>query len=116
MKKSEHFIGSTSITKLPELNLNEFKVTQLLPGLNKEVLTKHTDWMDSRIYNAQSDLVFLSVHTWIVHYNLKIILIDTGAGNNKNRPNLKVLDHLHNPYLKRLEAIGVAHMIGMNMC
>jgi len=43
MKKSEHFIGSTSITKLPELDLNEFKVTQLLPGLNKEVLAKHTD-------------------------------------------------------------------------
>lgn len=108
MKKVEHFIGSTSIVKLPELDLNEFKVTQLLPGLNKEVLKKHIDWMDNRVYDAESDLVFLSVHTWVVRHNRKIILIDTGAGNKKKRPTLKVLDHLHNPYLKRLKAIGVA--------
>jgi glyoxylase-like metal-dependent hydrolase (beta-lactamase superfamily II) len=34
-------------------------------------------------------------------------MIDTGAGNDKDRPMLKVLDHLHNPYLERLAAIGV---------
>jgi glyoxylase-like metal-dependent hydrolase (beta-lactamase superfamily II) len=33
-------------------------------------------------------------------------MIDTGAGNDKDRPMLKVLDHLHNPYLERLAAIG----------
>ena len=108
MKKSEYFIGNTRVIKLPELNLNEFKVTQLLPSLNKEVLAKHPDWLDSRIYDVQSDLVFLSVHSWVVFHNGKIILIDAGAGNNKNRPNLKSLDHLHNPYFERLETIGVA--------
>jgi len=108
MKKNEYFIGSTSVIKLPELDLNDFKLTQLLPNLNKEVLKKHSDWMDDRIYDAKSDLVFLSIHTWVVHHNGKIILIDTGAGNKKDRGNLKVLDHLHTPYLKRLKAIGVA--------
>jgi hypothetical protein len=34
------------------------------------------------------------------------VMIDTGAGNDKDRPMLKVLDHLHNPYLERLAAIG----------
>jgi len=42
-----------------------------------------------------------------VRFEGKVILIDTGAGNDKDRPTLKVLDHLHNPYLERLAAIGV---------
>ena len=49
----------------------------------------------------------MSVPTWIVRFEGKVSLIDTGAGNDKDRPTLKVLDHLHNPYLERLAAIGV---------
>ena len=34
------------------------------------------------------------------------ILIDTGAGNDKSRPQQKVLDHLCNPFLERLAEAG----------
>ncbi len=103
MTDSEKQIGNITVIKVPEMNLNDFTVTQLLPNLNAEALAKHPEWIDSRTYDSKTGKVFLSVHTWVVLHEGKTILIDTGAGNNKDRPNLKVLHHLHHPYLKRLE-------------
>ena len=36
-----------------------------------------------------------------------LVLVGPEAGNDKDRPMLKVLNHLHNPYLERVAAIGV---------
>jgi glyoxylase-like metal-dependent hydrolase (beta-lactamase superfamily II) len=107
MNDSEFCVGGMSVIKVHELDLNGFAATQLLPGLDPMVVTKHPDWIDSRTYDLQTGHVLMSVHTWVVRFEGKIILIDTGAGNDKNRPTLKVLDHLHNPYLERLAATGV---------
>lgn len=107
MAEHEYIVGGTSVIKVPELDLNDFTATQLLPNLDTEVLSKHPDWIDSRTYDPRTGRVFLSVHTWVVRHDGKTILIDTGAGNDKDRPNLKVLDHLHHPFLKRLESVGV---------
>ena len=65
------------------------------------------EWIDSRTYDPKTGKVFLNVHTWIVLHEDEIILINTGARNDKDRPHLKVLDDLHHPYLKRLESVGV---------
>ncbi len=107
MIESERLIGSTTVIKVPEMSLDDFTATQLLPNLSMEVLAKKPEWIDSRTFDAKSGKVFLSVHTWVVRHEGKTILIDTGAGNDKDRPNLKVLHHLHHPFLKRLEAVGV---------
>jgi glyoxylase-like metal-dependent hydrolase (beta-lactamase superfamily II) len=100
-------VGSMSVIKVHELDLNGFAANQLLSGFDPRVLAEHPDWIDPRTYDLQTGRVFMSVHTWVVQFEGKVILIDTGAGNDKDRPTLKVLDHLHNPYLERLAAIGV---------
>ena len=107
MQERSFHVGDTLITKVLDLHLNDFTVDQLLPGCNPEILTNNSVASDSRIYDPESRKVPLSVHTWVVHHERKIILIDTGAGNSKDRPQLKVLDHLNGPYLDRLREIGV---------
>ncbi len=107
MSYREFGIGRTSVVKVHELDLNDFTATQLLPNLNPGVLTQHPEWVDPRTYDPETGRVFLSVHTWVVWHEGKVILIDTGAGNATDRPTMKVLDHLHQPYLERLEAVGV---------
>lgn len=51
--------------------------------------------------------VRLSVHSWVVWHLGKILIVDTGAGNGKERPHAPYFDHLKTPYLSRLRAIGV---------
>ena len=55
MIESERLVGSTAVIKVPEMNLNDFTATQLLPNLNTAVLAKHPEWIDSRIYDVKSE-------------------------------------------------------------
>ncbi len=107
MQERPFRIGNTVITKVLDLYLNDFTIEQLLPGIQPEILIGEPGGFDSRIYDPESGRVSLSVHTWVVRHEGKILLIDTGAGNGKDRPQLKVLDHLNDPYLERLQNIGV---------
>ncbi len=107
MQERSFQVGDTVITKVLDLHLNDFTAEQLLPGVHTKLLTRESGAFDSRTYDPESGKVPLSVHTWVVRHEGKIFLIDTGAGNGKNRPQLKVLDHLNDPYLERLENIGV---------
>jgi glyoxylase-like metal-dependent hydrolase (beta-lactamase superfamily II) len=100
-------IGNTSVTKIPELTLSGFALTTLLPDLKTETLKQHPEWVDPQTIDPVSGNALLSVHTWLVKTPSQTILIDTGAGNEKQRPTMPVLHELHNPYLERLSAAGV---------
>lgn len=107
MAPVEYKVGRSTIVKVHELDLTEFTATQLLPNLSPASLAAHPAWFDSRTYDPQTGKVTLSVHTWVVRHEGHVLLIDTGAGNDKDRPALPVLDHLHQPFLARLAAVGV---------
>lgn len=47
MADSEYLLGTTSVVKVPEMDLNDFTVTQLLPNINPGVLAKPPEWIDS---------------------------------------------------------------------
>ena len=51
--------------------------------------------------------VFQSIHTWVLRTKQHTILIDTGAGNDKERIWMPRLNRLKSPYLERLKAAGV---------
>ncbi|WP_152565233.1 MBL fold metallo-hydrolase [Caballeronia glathei] len=83
--------------------------TTLTPGFI------YSDWdasdnvelLDRTGMAAAPDRLSLSVRTWVVQMHGQTILIDTGIGNGKSRPFRPLCDHLDNPFLERLAAIGV---------
>lgn len=102
-----HRVGRTTVQKIWETDLNGMTFGQLLPGLDDCVRRDHPNWFPDGTYDAEGH-AFMSVHSWLVRHNGQIILIDAGAGNDKPRPQQKVLDRLSNPFLDRLRAAGVA--------
>jgi glyoxylase-like metal-dependent hydrolase (beta-lactamase superfamily II) len=100
-------VGDAEITRICDWNLSHFKTSQMIPEWNDETrsclqhpLAGTTD--------ASGEHVLLSIHSWLVKEHGRTILIDTGAGNNKVRPYAQYFDHLQTPYLKHLQAAGVA--------
>jgi len=98
-------VGSTTIQKIHEMDLNGFRLGQLFSATDERLLEKHPGWLVPGTVNGNHAL--LSVHIWLVRHEGLTILIDTGAGNDKSRPQQKVLDHLSNPFLDRLASAGV---------
>jgi glyoxylase-like metal-dependent hydrolase (beta-lactamase superfamily II) len=56
--------------------------------------------------DPHAGLLRLSIHAWLVRTPTRVILVDTGAGNDKDRPNGPNLNHLNGPFLDRLKAAG----------
>ena len=107
MSNEEFHVGEVRVTKVHEMDLNDFTAKQLLPDFDPAALADHPDWSDPATYDVKTGKVHMSVHTWVVRHAGKVILVDTGTGNDKDRPAMPVLDHLHHPYLARLAAVGI---------
>jgi glyoxylase-like metal-dependent hydrolase (beta-lactamase superfamily II) len=98
-------IGRATIQKIHEMDLRGFTMKQLLPAMDEHLPGQHPEWLPPG--TTDGDKALLSIHSWLVRHEGMTILIDTGAGNDKSRPQQKILDHLKNPFLERLAAEGV---------
>ena len=98
-------VGKTTIQKIHEMELNGFTLGQLLPAMDEHLPERHPGWLPPG--TVDGDHALLSIHSWLVRHEGMTILIDSGAGNDKPRPQQKALDHLSNPFLDRLAAAGV---------
>ncbi len=96
--------GKTTIQKVHEMDLNGFTLQQLLPAMEEHLPELHPGWLPPG--TVAGEFALLSIHSWLVRHEGMTILIDTGAGNDKSRPQQKDLDHLQNPFLDRLAAVG----------
>ena len=98
-------LGSTTIEKVVDMDLNGMTLQKLLPALDDKVLDRHPEWLPEGTVDADGHAL-LSIHSWLVRHQGLTILIDAGAGNDKPRPQQPELDHLSNPFLERLAAAG----------
>ena len=98
-------LGSTTIEKVVDMDLNGMTLQKLLPALDDKVLERHPEWLPEGTIDAEGHAL-LSLHAWLVRHQGLTILIDTGAGNDKARPQQPELDHLDNPFLERLATAG----------
>lgn len=100
------FIGKSQVTRIEELKLE--LPSALLPDWRKERLHEYRKWLVPDFYDPERDLLKVSIHSWLVRTPRLNILIDTCAGNQKNRPRFALLNDLKTPWLDRLMAAGMS--------
>jgi len=49
----------------------------------------------------------IALQTWVIEVDGLTVLVDTGAGNDRDRPAMPPIDHLHTDFLDALRAAGV---------
>ena len=105
----QHFrIGDAIVTKIPELALDGVESAFLYPGADAAAVATEAGSLSAGSYDLEARTLRQSIHTWLVMIGGRTILIDTATGNDKARPTMPVLDHLHEPYLERLAEAGVS--------
>lgn len=100
-------IGDVQVSRIDELTLDAFQLEHLCPKAHPTLVQRHGERLGPGSLNQESSLLTVSIHTWLVKTPHHTILIDTAAGNHKQRPTIPVLDGLNEPYLQRLAAAGV---------
>lgn len=79
----------------------------LFPDSDAALWSGNADWLDPDFYDAGRGTLRSVLHSWLIRSEGMIVLVDTGAGNGKERPHAPAYAHHDNPYLANLEAAGV---------
>ena len=99
-------VGNATITKIPELLLEVLSPTDLMPHEDPERVRQLTSSLSDDDVDHAKGVLRLSIHCWLVRTPERVILVDTGTGNEKERPTIPVLSQLNVPFIERLEANG----------
>lgn len=98
-------VGGAKVARVVDCQIDTFEPASLLPDWSEQYRPL-LDMMPETM-TADGRNLLLSIHSWVIWLGDKIILVDTGVGNNKSRPFAPYFDRLTTPYLARLEELGV---------
>jgi glyoxylase-like metal-dependent hydrolase (beta-lactamase superfamily II) len=79
----------------------------LMPNVTPEYLANGRTWLGENFIQPDADVVYLSVHSYVVRTPRRNILVDTCCGNDKQRASMPAWHLLNTPYLNELAAIGL---------
>src|ERR1700730_18928204 len=87
----------------------ESQVEGLSVGLFPQTPAEAWDDLDGEfaptVWNA--DGWRIALQTWVIEVDGLTVLVDTGAGNDRDRPAMPPLDHLNTDFLGALRRVGV---------
>jgi glyoxylase-like metal-dependent hydrolase (beta-lactamase superfamily II) len=101
-------LGDATVTRIEEqVGYASVPPEKFLDGFDREVLARHLDWLVPHHYSVADDRLVTSIHSWLIRTGRHTILLDSCAGNHKNRPGFARFHQLDIPFLQRLRAAGV---------
>lgn len=100
-------LGQATVTRVTESYGPGFAPDFLYPDWTPAMLEEHRNWMVPNTFDEAQGKFIASVHTWVVRTPHHTILIDTCAGNDKERPTLPRFHRLTTDFMSRLAAADV---------
>jgi glyoxylase-like metal-dependent hydrolase (beta-lactamase superfamily II) len=102
-------LGDVEVTRVPEY-AGKSPATPgfLFPDSSPAYWADNAGWLDPDFYDATNGTLRTVLHTWLIRSQGAIILLDTGAGNGKERPYAPAYAHHDTAYLDNLRAAGVS--------
>lgn len=100
-------IGEVTVTRVSESIIAFAPPQRLFPEWTPDIVTAEDKDLAAQGPADLRPSVATSVHSWVVKTADATVIVDTGIGNGKTRPQ-QFFDHLDTPYLDRLLAAGVA--------
>ena len=101
-------LGDVEVTRVPEY-AGKSPATPgfLFPDSSPAYWTDNAGWLDPDFYDAGNGTLRTVLHSWLIRSQGTIILLDTGAGNGKERPYAPAYAHHDTAYLDNLRAAGM---------
>jgi glyoxylase-like metal-dependent hydrolase (beta-lactamase superfamily II) len=82
-------------------------VAEILPDTPAEDWQANRSMMAPDFWNPKTDAYLCHIQTWVIRVAGRTILVDTGVGNDRERPQIPKFAHMHTDFLDRLGAAGV---------
>lgn len=100
-------IGAVSVTRVMEWEGLFAPATELIVDSDEQFWRDREDLLAPDHFDPGTGLVHACLQTFVLRSEGRTILVDTGAGDGKERPYLPVFGHLRTGFLERLAEEGV---------
>lgn len=100
-------LGDVHITRVVEWHAPIAPVMAVFPGSTEQMWRSNQDWLAPHFWDPETTFFKAYTQTWVLRSGGRTILVDTGLGNDKERPYMRVWSHLDTDFLSRLAAAGV---------
>lgn len=99
-------LGNAVVHRIEEWSGTFVPPADLFSGFSPDGWEPHAQEFAPEYYDPASGKVFAFLQSWVIETGGQRILFDTGAGNDKDRPNLPIFSHLQTGFLDNLAAAG----------
>ncbi|MFF8287328.1 MBL fold metallo-hydrolase [Streptomyces albus] len=101
-------LGEVQIHRVIEFSDTTPMTTDVFfPNSTPEEWQRHTELLAPHHWDPETDLTRAATQSWVLRSEGRIILIDTGAGNDKYRPLQPIWSYMRTDYLANLAAVGI---------
>lgn len=97
-------LGSASLTRVLELQVE--LSTSLFASTPTEAWRDNAGLLEPTFWNPETDKWRIAIQSWVIEVDGLTVVIDTGVGNDRERPQMPPLDHLNTGFLSALQAAG----------
>jgi glyoxylase-like metal-dependent hydrolase (beta-lactamase superfamily II) len=99
--------GSCEVRRVVEWVGPIKRVDEMFPDTPQQAWTENVDWLDPAFYVPADNAYRCAIQTWVVRCGDITVIVDTGVGNGRDRPQAPLLADLHTDFADRLEATGI---------
>jgi glyoxylase-like metal-dependent hydrolase (beta-lactamase superfamily II) len=98
-------LGRASVTRVVEF---QFELgTRFFAGTPASGWRDHADLLVPDFFDPDTDQWRIAVQSWVIEIDGLTVVVDTGVGNDRQRPQTPALDHLNTGFLTALQSAGV---------
>ena len=99
-------VGRARVTRVEEWRGTFLTPQILFAGFDAVAYAATRGAIGEQYLDPATDAINARLQSWVVEHEGQTVLIDTGAGNDKERPGLPVFGQLQTPFLERLATAG----------
>jgi glyoxylase-like metal-dependent hydrolase (beta-lactamase superfamily II) len=99
-------IGRIQVHRIEEWAGTFSPPADLFSGFSAEHWARHEEEFTPGYYDPEAGKLYACLQSWVLDTGEQRILFDTGAGNDKDRPNLPIFGNLQTDFLGRLARAG----------
>ncbi|MDI5966457.1 MBL fold metallo-hydrolase [Streptantibioticus silvisoli] len=100
-------LGDVEITRVVEWGGPISTAGFVVPDSDPDLWRANSSWLAPDFWRPEDDACLANVQTWVLRSEGRTILVDTGVGNDRDRPQVPLFAGLRTTFLDRLAAAGV---------
>ncbi|MGO9381785.1 MAG: MBL fold metallo-hydrolase [Mycobacterium sp.] len=97
--------GRASVARVPELQFD--LGTRFFPATPPSGWRDNADLLVPDFFDPATDQWHIAIQSWVIEVDGLTVIVDTGVGNDRQRPHMPPLDHLKTGFLAALQSAGI---------